>query len=138
MADSLTLLHPNGRQDVSAIFDGEQARIPADSVRDILGWELKPEGLCQPGGVCVPVADRESLADDRGIDLALFAEALGVPVAIDAAAGAAAIGTSHVDRSAQLETLEAPDFTLPDLSGAMHSLSDHRGKKVLLIAYASW
>ncbi len=35
-------------------------------------------------------------------------------------------------------TLEAPDFELPDLSGKMHRLSQHRGKKVLLIAYASW
>jgi peroxiredoxin len=37
-----------------------------------------------------------------------------------------------------MATLEAPDFTLPDLAGRMHTLSDHRGKKVLLIAYASW
>ena len=26
----------------------------------------------------------------------------------------------------------------PDLEGKLHSLSDHRGKKVLLVAYASW
>ena len=30
------------------------------------------------------------------------------------------------------------DFTLPDLAGRPHRLSDHRGKKVLLVAYASW
>ncbi|MBI3853814.1 MAG: redoxin domain-containing protein [Verrucomicrobia bacterium] len=32
----------------------------------------------------------------------------------------------------------APDFTLPDLKGKAHSLSDFRGKKVLLITWASW
>ena len=32
----------------------------------------------------------------------------------------------------------APDFSLPDLAGRLHTLSDYRGKKVLLIAYASW
>jgi peroxiredoxin len=32
----------------------------------------------------------------------------------------------------------APDFTLPDLDGRMHSLSDYRGKKVFLLAWASW
>jgi peroxiredoxin len=37
-----------------------------------------------------------------------------------------------------MTSLEAPDFTLPDLEGALHSLSDHRGKKRLLIAWASW
>ncbi|MCH7868912.1 MAG: redoxin domain-containing protein [Myxococcales bacterium] len=38
----------------------------------------------------------------------------------------------------ELAGLAAPDFSLPDLEGTLHSLSDHRGKKVLLIAYASW
>ena len=32
----------------------------------------------------------------------------------------------------------APDFSLPDLHGRMHTLSAHRGKKALLIVYASW
>lgn len=30
---------------------------------------------------------------------------------------------------------KAPDFTLPDQNGAMHTLSDYRGKKVLLYFY---
>src|SRR5439155_1238873 len=29
-------------------------------------------------------------------------------------------------------------FTLADLDGRLHTLSNHRGKKVLLVAYASW
>jgi len=38
----------------------------------------------------------------------------------------------------RLRSLEAPDFTLPDLDGKLHSLSDYRGKKVLLMSWASW
>ncbi|MCR5719699.1 MAG: thioredoxin-dependent thiol peroxidase [Lachnospiraceae bacterium] len=35
-----------------------------------------------------------------------------------------------------LETgIKAPDFTLPDQDGVMHSLSDYRGKKVILYFY---
>ena len=30
---------------------------------------------------------------------------------------------------------KAPDFTLPDQNGDMHSLADYRGKKVLLYFY---
>ena len=37
-----------------------------------------------------------------------------------------------------LTSLDAPDFSLPDLDGKMHSLSEHRGKKVLLVSWASW
>jgi alkyl hydroperoxide reductase subunit AhpC len=32
----------------------------------------------------------------------------------------------------------APDFTLPDLDGNLHSLSDHRGEKVVLLSWASF
>ena len=31
-----------------------------------------------------------------------------------------------------------PDFLLPSLDGRLGRLSDHRGKKVLLIHFASW
>lgn len=33
---------------------------------------------------------------------------------------------------------EAPDFTLADIDGVSHRLSDFRGKKVLLVFWASW
>ena len=36
------------------------------------------------------------------------------------------------------EGRKAPDFTLPDLDGRPHTLSGHRGKKILLVAWASW
>ncbi len=108
-----------------------------EALHESLGWQLKPEGLCR-GEVCVPVRDRSKLVIDGAIDLSGFAETLGRPLAMDAAEGAAAIGTAATDRATQLASLEAPDFTLPDLAGKLHSLSDHRGKKVLLIAYASW
>ena len=39
---------------------------------------------------------------------------------------------------ASLEAVSHPEFTLPDLDGTMHTLSDYRGQKILLVAYASW
>ena len=84
------------------------------------------------------VPDRGALVSDAGLDLAALASALRRPVALDAAEGVAALGTPLDERAGKLATLEAPDFELPDLEGKLHSLSRHRGKKVLLIAYASW
>jgi hypothetical protein len=88
--------------------------------------------------VCVPVRDRGALVGEHGLDLAVLAELLGRPLALDVEAGAAALGTAAAERSAALAGASAPDFRLPDLAGNLHALSDHRGKKVLLIAYASW
>jgi hypothetical protein len=98
---------------------------------------LKPEGLCQ-GSLCVPVRSAPDLANAEGIDLAALARILGRPLALDLDERAAYLGASASDRGAQLATLQAPDFTLPDLSGRLHSLSEYRGKKILLVAYASW
>ncbi len=48
------------------------------------------------------------------------------------------LGVGAAARSRALQSLVAPDFTLPDLDGRLHALSDHRGKKVLLVTWASW
>jgi hypothetical protein len=42
------------------------------------------------------------------------------------------------DQPAGGGSVEAPDFTLPDLDGRMHSLSDYRGRKVVLLTWASF
>jgi peroxiredoxin len=48
------------------------------------------------------------------------------------------LGTGAGDRNAALAGLVAPDFTLPDLSGTLRTLSDLRGQKVLLVTWATW
>ena len=60
------------------------------------------------------------------------------PLAVDRDESVAYLGVAAAARAAQLGSLHAPDFSLPDLQGRRHSLSEHRGKKVLLVAYASW
>ncbi len=137
MATAFTIIEERGAVEVQVEVAGDRVRLTPDALHESLGWRLQSEDLCR-GEVCVPVRDRSKLVVDGAIDLSGFAEALGRPLALDAAEGAAAIGTAASDRAAQLTSLEAPDFTLPDLEGKLHSLSDHRGKKILLIAYASW
>ena len=77
------------------------------------------------------------LDEGEGVARATKAEASGRPVAIDRDERAAYLGVSAADRARALSSLEAPDFTLPDLDGRLHTLSAYRGKKVLLVAYAS-
>ncbi len=99
----------------------------------VLGWERKPEGLCRDD-VCIP------LADDVGerIELGRLAELLGRPVAVDDDAAVAALAAAPADRASALTSGLAPDVELADLDGRTHRLSDHRGDKVVLYAYASW
>ena len=56
----------------------------------------------------------------------------------DAARETWVLGAGADQRSAALAGLTAPDFTLPDLAGAPHTLSALRGSKVFLCTWASW
>jgi hypothetical protein len=120
-----------------AELDGARVRVPAAALESALGYALKPEGLCL-GDACFPVRERAALVSDGAIDLAELARVTGRPLALDVPERAAALGTALAERLSALQGLEAPDFTLPDFAGRRHTLSAHRGKKVLLIAYASW
>ena len=60
------------------------------------------------------------------------------PLAVDHEERVACLGVAAATRSAALASLEAPDFALPDLAGRLHTLSEQRGRKILLVAWASW
>jgi len=131
-----TVIDDGTPHEVDASVDGDRVLLSPAALAD-LGWELHPEGLCRDG-LCVPVPEDAGLEGPRGVDLAAFARVLDRPLALDTEERAAYLGVSAGERARVLGSLVAPDFTLPDLSGRPHRLSDHRGKKALLVAYASW
>jgi AhpC/TSA family len=122
-----------------ARVEGERLWLTPRELETATGWSSRPEGLCR-GSVCVPIPagrERELLRGDR-IDAAALWRHRGQPLAHSADGGAWVLGTAAADRAAALGSLQAPDFTLPDRTGRPHSLSEHRGKKVLLVSWASW
>jgi hypothetical protein len=125
-----------------AAADGERLWIPLAELAAATGWTAKPEGLCQ-GDVCVPIprARRDEWLDGEGarLDFAAFARHIGRGVARSEARGVWSFGPpAGRGLAAGSGPLAAPEFRLPDLDGRMHSLSDFRGKKVLLYCWASW
>jgi len=140
MQRTFTILDDGRATDVDVEADGESLRLSPASLRAALGFELKPEGLCKDQ-LCVPLRDRPGgapLVTSGGVELAELAALLDRPLATDVAEGVAYVGISAAARSAQLDSLEAPEFRLPDLDGRMHALSDYRGRRVFLLAWASW
>lgn len=111
-------------------------RLTPAALHEALGWELKPEGFCR-GETCVPAGNAHVLEDGL-VQLEAFASLMGRPLVIDIAERVAALGASPDERGTALMSGTAPDFELPDLTGRTHRLSEHRGKKVLLAAWASW
>ncbi len=69
-----TVIDEDRVHEVSATVDGEVVRLSPAALREALGWELKPQGLCKEGR-CVPLADAEDLQDERGKKILLVAYA---------------------------------------------------------------
>ena len=133
---TFTLLIDGDELPLSARVEGDSVQVPAENVTAALGWEIKQQGLCK-GEVCIPVRD-ENLFGRESVDLAVLARLIGRPLALDSDERAGCFASSPQERAAQLNSLEAPDFTLPDLDGRMHSLSDYRGRKVFLLSWGSY
>ena len=136
----ITVLHEQCETTCStARANGEELWIGAGELERATGWSLKPEGFCR-GDICVPVPPgrtAELVAGDE-VHASAFWRRLNNPVVHDAIGEVWVLGSSATDRSTSLQSLEAPDFALPDLAGVERTLSEYRGKKVLLATWASW
>ena len=107
------------------------------------GFAVKPQGVCR-NELCFPIPKqrRSDFLVQRGsvkwLNLSEFARLLNQPVAHDEKLAVWYFGPRPEAQNGYLSSLEAPNFTLPDMNGTLHSLSDYRGKRVLLITWASW
>ena len=124
----------------AATAEGGDLWVPASELPAATGWELRPEGACR-GDVCVPIPRGREGDFVRGrparFNLAALERLLAEPVVHDDAHGVWFFGTAAT-RLDDMQSLQAPDFTLPDLEGRPHALTDYRGKKVFLVFWASW
>jgi len=95
------------------------------------GWQAKPQGLCK-GEQCVPLPGGTT----GPLDAQVLSERLGMPLLHDEQTGQWVLGPEGGGRA--LTTAVAPDLVLPDLEGNPFRLSALHGRKVLLVAWASW
>ena len=107
--------------------------LTATAFADATGWVAKPEGMCK-GDVCVPVAG--AVRADGGMNLTAVADRLGMALVADDAAGVWALGPESGGRA--LTTATVPPIELPDVDGNPFQPAAMHGRKVLLVAWASW
>ena len=88
--------------------------------------------MCK-GDLCVPAP---GAVTDGAIDVEAVAARLGMALVRDEHRNVWALGPESGGRT--LTTAVAPDLELPDADGNPFTLSAMRGRKVLLVAWASW
>jgi hypothetical protein len=138
-----TIVYDDTATDLAAAReDGGQLWITTVDLKRATRFEVKPQGVCRDE-LCFPLPkarQQEFIQKTPPVtwfNMTAFASLVHQPVAHDAALSTWYFGLRS-DQRQQLSSLQAPDFTLPDLQGKPHRLSDFRGKKILLVAWASW
>ena len=141
--------------ETTVIYDGSTSKLP-DAVSDTENlwvtlpdltratrFVLKPQGACLDE-FCVPIPKSRKAAflkterNQKLFNLTELARTMKQPALHDEANAIWLFGSRPQSLSAVADTLEAPDFTLPDWKGTPRSLHDFRGKRVLLVTWASW
>jgi hypothetical protein len=96
-------------------------------------FEVKPQGACR-ADVCIPLS--KTLKNGEWFNLTGFANKIGEKVVADQ--NVYSFGEIPVLRGSFYNSRIAPDFAVPDRKGKVVHLSDFRGKKTLVITWASW
>ena len=142
----------------TVVYDGEVFEVGGSfkeskdlwlSLKDVTRvtkFVLKPQGMCRDT-LCYPIPKARSKEflfntakpkPTTWFNMSEFARLIHHPVAYDDAQSVWYFGAMPEQQNGYIASLMAPDFRLPDPKFQMHSLSDFRGKKVLLITWASW
>ena len=119
-----------------AAWRGGDLWLSLEGLPSAIGWDVSPEGVCA-GEICVPVPPGATWSDGEDFNVSAFARHIGLAEAADPERGVVAYEAPRQGPTGP-GTVEAPDFTLPDLDGNLHSLSDYRGQKVVLLTWASF
>ncbi len=136
-----TIIYDDRASEIRSVNE-EAGRLWITTLKRATGFELKPQGICRDE-LCFPVPKsrqqefRHESAGKIWLNLVAFANLVQQPIAHDESLSIWYFGL-RADQRRVLSSLKAPDFTLPDMSGKTHSLSDFRGRKVLLVTWASW
>jgi hypothetical protein len=127
--DTATSVTDTGPTDAAALW------VRKSDLPRINKFELKPQGACRDD-ICIPIP--ASMTRGGYFNLSAFARKVGQTVVADTDEGVWSLGEMQMMRGGFLKSRVAPDVAIPDRRGRTIHLSDFRGKKVLLVTWASW
>ncbi len=131
---SATILYADRSIPLSAVrTEGGELWVRASDLPKINEFELKPEGACR-ASVCVPLS--RGMRKGDWFHLTAFARKLGQSWITEPSVWS--FSEIPLLRGTFYSTRMAPDFGVTDRKGRIVHLSDFRGRKTLIVTWASW
>jgi hypothetical protein len=139
-----TVLYEGATVEVAATLpDATDLWIQPAELTRVNGFELKPEGACIDD-ICVPVRqDQDSdifvrRGGESWFNVSELASRLKQAYVVDHEASVFSFSAIPARRTSLINQSRAPDFSLQDKDGNTVQLSDFKGKKIMLLTWASW
>lgn len=134
VAASATVLYGDRAVSLDRVrVDGDSLWVRKTDLPRINEFEVKTQGACR-ADLCIPIA--KDLKQGEWFHLTGFARRVKETYVADA--GVWSFGEIPVVRGPFYRSRIAPDFAVPDRTGRVVHLNGFRGKKVLVVTWASW
>ena len=136
---SATVLYQGKSHTLEEAGRGAHLLIRPDDLERVNGFQLKPQGACHEN-TCIPLADGV-LVDEGGstwFDLTAFADQMDQPYVADIDLGVWSFAEVPSKRESMLVDALAPEFEVKDRQGRVVSKDSLKGKKAMIVTWASW
>lgn len=138
----ITILANDQVVKTEARVEGNMLWVHETELMNSTGFELKPSGVCYPKlDICIPLFGdefHEERADGKWLNLSLLSQEIEQSCISSDDQSVWSLGVIPQEREQMLSTGMAPDFEIKDIHGNSVCLSDFRGKKVLIVTWATW
>ncbi len=143
MDKGITILANDNITKVAACPNNEDALwIRADELKVATGFELKESGACyDPLNICIPLLEEgftQTLSDHKWLNISKLSQRLEQACISNDDHTVWSLGLLPEARKAMLTSSIAPDFEIVDINGEIVRLSELKGKKVLIVTWATW
>lgn len=142
MERRITLITNTKTTKLAALVKGNELWIPVDALESTTGFELKSSGACYTSlDICIPLIGGDFVYENekgKWFNISKLAVHLEQPCIASVDESVWSLGAMPQQRQHMLNSGLAPDFEIVDIYGEQLRLSDFRGKKVLLVTWATW
>lgn len=122
--------------------NGDTLWVRADELKVATGFELKESGACYDSlNICIPLLEEgftQTISGQKWFNVSKLSQKLSQVCISNDDQSVWSLGLIPEVRKAMLDSSIAPDFEIKDIHGATIRLSDFRGKKVLVVTWATW